>query len=79
VEGHAAEPAANKDPASLQGLTLQYEIQYRTNTAAFCSNPRQKTLARGLASDEAVNLRQKSLVVLTRSSGRQIQQLSRHE
>jgi hypothetical protein len=39
----------------------------------------KKLLARQLTSDEAINLKAKSSVALTRSGGRQIQQLARHE
>jgi hypothetical protein len=38
----------------------------------------KKLLARQLTSDEAINLKAKSSVALTRSGGRQIQQLARH-
>jgi hypothetical protein len=38
----------------------------------------KKLLARQLTSDEVINLKAKSSVALTRSGGRQIQQLARH-
>jgi hypothetical protein len=39
----------------------------------------KKILVTGLASDQAINLKAKSSVALTRSGGRQIEQLSRHQ
>jgi hypothetical protein len=51
----------------------------RNSAAILFEIAAKKTLVRGLASDEAVNLKAKSLVASTRSGGRQIQQLSRHE